>query len=96
MNNIIKLRKAATTGAIASVKKFKRVLSNNDSEISRTETESMMNPDTPYVNVIANPMSYKTQSKKMTIGDGRADDEVGATAPNAIDFNNMDPAIASM
>lgn len=90
IENIIKLRKSATTASIASIKKFKRNLQNNDSEISTAETASMMNPDVPYVDNIVSPTSYLTEIERGVQGDVTAGERAYGIMPNAIDFNNLE------
>lgn len=90
IENMIKLRKSATTASIASIKKFKRNLQNNNSTISDAETASMMDPDTPFVDNVVSPASYLDEFTRAAVGDTRSDDAAYSTVPNAIDFNNLD------
>lgn len=88
IQNIIKLSKAAITGSIASIKKFKRNLNNNDSYINRIETESMMNADLPYINNIVSPHSYANEIERATHGDVSGKEEHASTQANEIVFEN--------
>lgn len=88
LDTIIKLKKAAVTGSIASIKKFKRNLNNNDSYINRIETQSMMDPDLPYVNNIVGPHSYETEIKRATHGDTGTQNDHASTQANEIVFEN--------
>lgn len=90
IQTIVKLEKAAVTGSIASIKKFKRNLQNNDSDIARIETQSMMNPDHPYVNNIVSPASYEQELEQAMAGDTPSEGKANSTAPNSIDFNSME------
>lgn len=88
IDNIIKLSKAAITGSVASIKKFKRNLNNNDSYINRLETESMMNPDSPYVNNVVAPHSYAQEIERATHGDTTGNEKHASTQANEIVFEN--------
>lgn len=89
IETFIKLKKSAVTGSIASIKKFKRNIQNNDSIITKVETESMVNPDTPYVDNIVSPVSYLTEMTKAIAGEEGKDDKAYSTMPNALEFQSM-------
>lgn len=96
INNIIKLRKVALTASVASVKKFKRNVQNNDSTITRAETMSMANPDTSFIDNIVNPVSYLSEIERSTIGDVSNSSKAYSTIANSIEMNSIDSNTASL
>ena len=58
LENIEHLQTAAITGSIASIKKFKRNVSNNSSIISKIENESYLDPTNPTIINITSPAGY--------------------------------------
>lgn len=96
IENFIKLRKAATTASIASIKKFKRNVKNNHSLITRLETQSMANPDTAYVENITQPVSYLQEIDKSVAGEVSSGEKAFSTMPNGIEFNSIDSNVNSL
>lgn len=89
IEKIIHLSKAAETGSIASIKKFHRRLSNNDSMISQEETKSMLDPKTPYVNTIVSPLGYKGYMDFKRKGDAASKDKPMLTSANSLEFTSL-------
>lgn len=89
IRTIMQLEDAAVTGSIASIKKFKRNLNNNDSAISRLETKSMTDPTTPYINVMTTPMSYKEELRNKKYGNTIGSEKEMAINANAVEMTNV-------
>lgn len=86
ITDIIKLKDAAMTGSIASIKKFKRNVMNNSSTIATMEMNSMINPKSAVVDVIAMPSSYADEVENGAVGNRKANDISQSTIPNSITF----------
>lgn len=80
IDTMIKLRSVAMTASVISIKKFKRGLSNNDSEIAKMETESMLDTKNPYVIQIQSPATYFLD------GDGTKANDRSVAPPNNLTF----------
>lgn len=78
------------------MKKFKRNLQNNDSEIARIETASMLDPNTPYINNIVSPATYKMEKDLAMRGSSPAAEKAQSLAPNAIEMTNVDSKAESL
>lgn len=96
IENIIDLRDAAITGSIASIKKFKKNIMNNSSTIALIETASMADPRTPFIEVVANPMSYIDEEQLKQAGNVRNSDISESTTPNSITFEGTVDSAAGL
>lgn len=91
LNTIMKLLEAAITGSIASIKKFKRNVSNNSSAIAKIEELSFLDTKTPYIEVITDPQGYAGHWKK---GDLRSDSDIDKTTmPSSVEMNTVNDSV---
>lgn len=92
--NIIRLLKAAINGSIASIKKFKRNINNNVTDIHNIENLSYLDSN-PYIVNISSPMGYYGLTKKdrNTVADIDSNryDRINTTTPSNVEFSTVNP-----
>lgn len=87
------LKDAAITASIASIKKFKRNIMNNNSTIADIEQGSMIDPRTSHIDVVVDPESYIGEDNQAQRGEGSSYKDDNSVAPNSITFEtNIDSA----
>lgn len=88
IQDYITLRQTALTASIASMKKFKKNVNNNSSAIADIEMASMLDPKSPAIQVISQPVSYKQELINKVYGNVRNADITNSTTPNSISFES--------